>query len=65
MTNFAQSLRPKFSEHEIKARRELVIRNLCELMKSTVGGKLFQDPETWLDELVERPKHRQNRLLQK
>ena len=37
MTNFAQSLRPAFSEHEIRARREVVMRHLCELMK--FGGQ--------------------------
>ena len=64
MTNFAQSLRPAFSEHEISARREVVMRHLCELIKSVGSEKKFEDPEAWLDDLVDRPKHRQS-LLQK
>lgn len=38
----------------MEARRELVTRNLCELMQAVGGGTKFADPEVWLDSLIER-----------
>jgi hypothetical protein len=49
----------QFSEQEIKARRELVLTHLGELMKSVGRGKHFKDSDSWLDTLVERPKRAQ------
>ena len=54
MPTSAKLAHTEFSEHEVKARRELVLKYFSNVMKSIgMNGKL-NDPECWLDTQIER-----------
>ena len=43
-----------FTKSEIAARRALVLRNMCQLMKSMGVADKFENPDDWLDSIIER-----------
>jgi hypothetical protein len=51
-----------FTNSEAAARRALVLRNMCQLMKSLGVADKFEDPDAWLDSIVERPRPVPKRL---
>jgi len=36
-------------------RRAIVLRNMCDLMKS-IGREGFDNPDDWMDSILERPR---------
>jgi hypothetical protein len=40
---------------QIKARRALVLKNMYDLMKGMGQDDKFNNPDDWLDSIVERP----------
>jgi len=36
-------------------RRAVVLRNMCDLMKS-IGREGFENPDDWMDSILERPR---------
>jgi hypothetical protein len=50
----ASKQRPDKKQLEI--RRQLVLKNMCELMQSIGRGDEFADPDAWLDSIIERPR---------
>lgn len=40
----------------IRTRRAVVLKNMCELMKSMGQDQKFDNPDDWLDSIIERPR---------
>jgi hypothetical protein len=40
---------------ETAHRRAVVLRNMCDLMKS-IGREGFDNPDDWMDSILERPR---------
>jgi hypothetical protein len=47
---------------EIKARRALVLKNMYDLMKGMGQDEKFNNPDDWMDSIVERPRRRAHSL---
>ena len=43
-----------FTKSEIAARRALVLRNMRQLMQSMGVADKFENPDDWLDQIIER-----------
>lgn len=44
------------SKAQLKTRRALVIKNMCDLMKELGQADKFKSPDEWMDSIIERPR---------
>ncbi len=47
---------PRLTSEATRTRRAVVLKNMCELMKSMGQDAKFDNPDDWLDSIVERPR---------
>jgi hypothetical protein len=47
---------PRLIKAQIKARRALVLKNMCDLMKAMGQDQKFDNPDDWMDSIIERPR---------
>jgi hypothetical protein len=46
----------RLAKDQINARRALVLKNMCDLMKAMGQDDKFNNPDDWIDSIIERPR---------
>ena len=46
----------RLTEKELEAKKSLVLRNMCELMRDMGRADIFDNPDEWLKSIVEGPR---------